>query len=203
MLVVKISSLKEGLKAYFDSIKDFGKQFSDATVNALKGMEDAFVKFALTGKLSFRDMTRSILADLTRIFVRKAMVNTLGSIFPFLANAKGNAFDQGLVKKYAKGGVVSEPTFFKYGSGGSGKFGLMGEAGSPEAILPLKRGRSGNLGVEASGNSSNNIVVNVDASGTEVQGDNESSNQLGKLVGLAVQQELIKQQRPGGILSPT
>jgi len=196
-------SMKEGLKSYYDSIKDFGKQFSDATVNALKGMEDAFVKFALTGKLSFRDMTRSILADLTRIYVRKAMVNTLGSIFPFLANAKGNAFNQGLVKKYAKGGVVSEPTFFKYGSGGSGKFGLMGEAGSPEAILPLKRGRSGNLGVEASGNASNNIVVNVDASGTEVQGDNESSNQLGKLVGLAVQQELIKQQRPGGILSPT
>ena len=197
------SSLKEGLKGYYDSIKDFGKQFSDATVNALKGMEDAFVKFALTGKLSFRDMTRSILADLTRIYVRKAMVNTLGSIFPFLANAKGNAFNQGLVKKYAKGGVVSEPTFFKYGSGGSGKFGLMGEAGSPEAILPLKRGRSGNLGVESSGNASNNIVVNVDASGTEVQGNNESSNQLGKLVGLAVQQELVKQQRPGGILSPT
>ena len=194
-------SMKEGLKSYYDSIKDFGKQFSDATVNALKGMEDAFVKFALTGKLSFRDMTRSILADLTRIYVRKAMVNTLGSIFPFLANAKGNAFNQGLVKKYAKGGVVSEPTFFKYGSGGSGNFGLMGEAGSPEAILPLKRGRSGNLGVESSGSASNNIVVNVDASGTEVQGDNESSNQLGKLVGLAVQQELVKQQRAGGLLS--
>lgn len=44
-------------------------------------------------------------------------------------------------------------------------------------------------------------MVNVDASGTEVQGDDESSNQLGKLVGLAVQQELVKQQRPGGLLS--
>ena len=48
---------------------------------------------------------------------------------------------------------------------------------------------------------STNIVVNVDASGTEVEGDNESSNQLGKLVGLAVQQELVKQQRAGGLLS--
>jgi len=45
------------------------------------------------------------------------------------------------------------------------------------------------------------VVVNVNASDTEVEGDNESSNQLGRLVGLAVQQELIKQQRAGGLLS--
>jgi len=50
------------------------------------------------------------------------------------------------------------------------------------------------------GGSVNNVVVNVDASGTEVEGNDESSNQLGKLVGLAVQQELVKQQRAGGLL---
>ena len=46
-----------------------------------------------------------------------------------------------------------------------------------------------------------NIVVNVDASGTEVEGDEASSSQLGKLIGLAVQQELVKQSRAGGLLS--
>ena len=75
----------------------------------------------------------------------------------------------------------------------------MGEAGA-EAILPLKRGRSGNLGVEASG-SSNNIVVNVDASGSSVQGDNDNARQFGNVIATAIQSELIKQKRPGGLLA--
>ena len=100
--------------------------------------------------------------------------------FPFLKNAEGNAFDGGLVKKYAKGGVVDRPTLFKYSNGGSGNFGLMGEAGSPEAILPLKRGRSGNLGVESNGSGTTNIVVNVDSTGSEVEGDTDQSQQLGR-----------------------
>jgi len=48
---------------------------------------------------------------------------------------------------------------------------------------------------------STNVVVNVDASGTNVEGNEGSSRQLGALVGAAVQTELIKQQRPGGLLS--
>ena len=75
----------------------------------------------------------------------------------------------------------------------------MGEAGA-EAILPLKRGRSGNLGVEASGTSTN-IVVNVDASGTSVQGDEGAGNQFGSLIGAAIQAQLIQESRPGGLLN--
>ena len=114
------------------------------------------------------------------------------------ASAKGNVFDKG-IKEYAKGGIVTKPTMFAYGSGGTGRFGLMGEAGA-EAILPLKRGRSGNLGVEASG-SATNIVVNVDASGTSVEGDQAEGKALGLALSSAIQSELIKQQRPGGLLS--
>jgi hypothetical protein len=46
-----------------------------------------------------------------------------------------------------------------------------------------------------------NVVVNVDASGSSVQGDGNQANQLGKAIGIAVQQELIKQKRPGGLLA--
>ena len=62
-------------------------------------------------------------------------------------NAQGNAFNKGL-KRYAMGGVVNKPTMFTYAEGGTGRFGLMGEAG-PEAIIPLKRGNDGRLGVSA------------------------------------------------------
>ena len=109
----------------------------------------------------------------------------------------GNAFAKEGLMKYAKGGVVTQPTFFRYG--GAGNLGLMGEAGA-EAILPLKRGRSGNLGVESSGGGSTNIVVNVDASGSAVQGDDNQGNQLGRVLAGAIQNELIVQKRPGGLL---
>ena len=46
-----------------------------------------------------------------------------------------------------------------------------------------------------------NVVVNVDASGTEVQGNQGNADQLGRLIGQAVQAELIKQKRPGGLLT--
>ena len=48
---------------------------------------------------------------------------------------------------------------------------------------------------------STSVVVNVDASGTEVQGNQGNADQLGRLIGAAVQAELIKQKRPGGLLT--
>ena len=76
----------------------------------------------------------------------------------------------------------------------------MGEAG-PEAILPLRRGSDGKLGVEAHSGGVGNIVVNVDAKGSQAEGDEPRANMLGKLLGAAVQSELIKQKRPGGLLA--
>tara|TARA_R100000406_G_scaffold51903_1_gene35285 strand:+ start:245 stop:2230 length:1986 start_codon:yes stop_codon:yes gene_type:complete len=191
-------SLKAGMQSYVQSISDMNKQIQDATIKAFKGMEDALVNFVMTGKLNFADLTRSILADITRIIIRQSIITPLLGVFGITANAKGNVYDQGL-KKFAKGGIVTQPTLFKYGSGGSGNFGLMGEAGA-EAILPLKRGRSGNLGVEASGGATN-IVVNVDASGSSVEGDEADGKALGMALSAAIESELIKQKRPGGLLA--
>ena len=45
-----------------------------------------------------------------------------------------------------------------------------------------------------------NVVVNVDAKGSKAQGDNTQANQLGKILGAAVQEELARQKLPGGLL---
>ena len=200
-----LNDIQKGAKAYFDTISDFSKQTQDAVAGAFKGMEDALVKFVQTGKLNFSDLARSIMADLTRMLVRASLLNFL-SPFPFFdritggKNAMGNAYDAGnKISKFAKGGIIKNPTMFAYGSGGYGRFGLMGEAG-PEAIMPLKRGANGKLGVQSSGGIGN-IVVNVDASGSSVEGDSQQSQEFGRALASAIQSEMIKQKRPGGLLA--
>jgi len=187
--------LQQGMQAYADSIKDTAGDIKKATVSAFKGMEDSLVSFVTSGKLNFKSLAQSILADMARIAIRSSIVKPLMAAFGF---AQGGVIDTaGQVTKYAKGGVVNSPHYFAMG--GSGNLGILGESGA-EAILPLKRHSSGNLGVEASG-SSTNVVVNVDASGTDVQGNDQQANQLGRLISIAVQSELIKQRRPGGLLT--
>ena len=78
----------------------------------------------------------------------------------------------------------------------SGRSYLVGERG-PELFVP---GAQGNI-VPNNAMGSTSIVVNVDASGTEVQGNQGNADQLGRLIGQAVQAELIKQKRPGGLLT--
>ena len=48
---------------------------------------------------------------------------------------------------------------------------------------------------------STNIVVNVDASGTNVEGNESQGKELGRLISVAIQSELVQQKRPGGLLA--
>ena len=125
------------------------EQLGTAFVGAFTKMEDAIVKFAQTGKLEFGKFVQSILADILKIAIRASITAPLLKMMglPVTLSANGNAFGANGIVPYRKGGVVSSPTMFKYGGS---QLGVMGEAG-PEAIMPLKRGRSGKLGVEMHG----------------------------------------------------
>lgn len=86
-----------------------------------------------------------------------------GSV-PIAANlaANGMAFGTGGVRAFANGGVftnsiVSSPTLFRFANGGA--LGMMGEAG-PEAIMPLRRGPDGRLGVSGGGGGDVQVIVN-------------------------------------------
>jgi phage-related minor tail protein len=75
---------------------------------------------------------------------------------------------------------------------------IVGERG-PELFVP---GRSGSIvpNNQLAGGGDTNVVVNVDASGSKVEGDDQQGKQLGRVIAAAVQQEIIKQKRPGGLL---
>jgi tape measure domain-containing protein len=97
------------------------------------------------------------------------------------------------------------------GTGGSGLFGMFANGGRPPVGRPSivgERGpelfvpdRAGTIIPNNQLGGSTSVVVNVDASGTEVQGNQGNADQLGRLIGQAVQAELIKQKRPGGLLT--
>ncbi|EBJ8440536.1 phage tail tape measure protein [Salmonella enterica] len=134
--------------------------------NAFNGMADSIANFAVTGKGSFRSLTVSILADLAKMEARIAASKLLGSVlamFGFgtsaggstpsgayssaalsvIPNADGGVYRSAGLSQYS-GSIVNRPTFFAFAKGA----GVMGEAG-PEAILPLRRGADGKLGVVA------------------------------------------------------
>ena len=106
--------------------------------------------------------------------------NSLNSVNALFKNANGNVFDRGNIIPFAYGGVVDRPTYFGMSRG---RTGVMGEAGQPEGILPLRRGPSGRLGVEAHGGGPSNIKMTVNVvneSGTPLQaeqGDMEFSGE--------------------------
>jgi len=191
--------MREKLKTFRDSIKTVQESMADVVVSGIKGMEDALVKFVETGKLNFSDLARSIIADMARIAIQQSITKPLTNFFSglFTKSANGNAFVDGQVQKYAYGGIVNRPTMFPMANGG---IGLMGEK-SAEAILPLRRGANGKLGVESSGGGSTIINVSVDASGTAVEGNTGQANEFGNVLAAAIQAELINQKRAGGLLS--
>jgi phage-related minor tail protein len=195
------AGIQQRLQDYYNSVKDLGGAIGDAVVGGLQGLEDQLTAFVTTGKANFKELAVSILSDLARIAIRAAIiqpiVKALGGLFPGFQFADGGVFAQNGIQKFAMGGVVNRPTIFPFANG----TGLMGEAG-PEAIMPLQRGANGKLGVIASGGGNTSVVVNVDASGnSNVQGDQAQAKQLGVVVSAAVQAELVKQQRPGGLLA--
>jgi hypothetical protein len=167
-----------------DLYKSIGDTIENNVVSAIEGLID--------GTKSLAESLSGLLRQLGGMFLQFGMKSLFGSIFP---SANGNVVANNKIVPFAYGGVVNKPTLFPMANGA----GLMGEAG-PEAIMPLRRTASGRLGVESSGGVGN-VVVNVDATGSSVQGDQPSAEQLGRAIGQAVQAELIKQKRPGGLLT--
>ncbi|HUG63058.1 MAG TPA: phage tail tape measure protein [Methylomirabilota bacterium] len=108
----------------------------------------------------------------------KPLADMLGQIVSGFAGAVGSGLS-GAVTPFAKGGVVSTPTYFPMGGGGTG---LAGEAG-PEAILPLERGADGALGVRGGGRP---VSVTVNIAARDAESFRRSEAQIGAMLARAV-----------------
>ncbi|EJW0431303.1 phage portal protein [Escherichia coli] len=119
--------------------------------SAFSYMGNGLATFVTTGKLNFKSFTSSVLSDMAKILAQATMMKSIkgiGSVLGFdlsslSLNANGGIYQSADLSRYS-GTVVNRPTFFAFAKGA----GVMGEAG-PEAILPLRRGADGKLGVVA------------------------------------------------------
>ena len=169
---------EEKLAAAKKKVEAVASTLATETVGALRDI----VNGTKTASQAFRDMALNIIQQIMNIIIWQPLIdsltrsisgaiigsvggggstgNILGSLFGF---QKGGAFSAGNIIPFANGGVVGSPTMF--GMSG-GRTGLMGEAG-PEAIMPLKRGAGGKLGVEGGGNVTVHQTFNFSANGDE------------------------------------
>ena len=162
----------DDLKALYS---DIGMSIKSSVIEGIQGAIDGTKRLQDVAT----DLLKKIADKLLDVAVNMALFGSMSG------TGTGGGLLGGLFKR-AKGGSVT---------GGSPY--LVGERG-PELFMP---GRSGGIAPAGSFGGGTNVVVNVDATGSNVQGDDQSSKQLGVLLAAAVQKELIKQKRPGGILA--
>ena len=194
------TQIKSKMGQFVDSIKSVGEAMADVAVNSLKKLEDQLVQFVTKGKFEFGKLADFIIESFARIAIQQTITEPLGNWFKSVFSAKGNVFENGQhISKYAKGGVINSP-HFKYMSNGG--IAVAGEGMNAEAILPLKRGADGNLGVVSQGGNGGGTIVNVNVSAdsVDVESEYEKQKQLGQAIAAAVQSEIINQQRAGGLL---
>jgi tape measure domain-containing protein len=162
---------------------------------------------------SLRRIASGVLIDianqLLRVFVIQKAINALSGLFGG-GGAGGLSYSgvtgSALGTSMLSGNFTATP-FSTIGlgfraNGGSVRAGspyVVGERG-PELFMP---GRSGGIAPTGSFGGGVNVVVNVDAGGTSVEGNEPNANQMGRIIGAAVQAEIVKMQRPGGLLANT
>ena len=128
----------------------------------------------------------------------KSLGEIAGSVFRKISDA---LLDFGVSMALSNLPIPGAKKFFGFATGGrppKGRPSIVGERG-PELFVPDSAGTV--IPNHEMGGA--NIVVNVDASGSAVQGDGGQAEELGSMLGAAVQAEIANQQRPGGLLAGT
>jgi TP901 family phage tail tape measure protein len=178
-------------------------QLADGIADTLgQGMTSAFdglISGAENWGESLRQIAAGALQDianqLIRIFVIEQAISAIKTFLTPFSPSTPIGAGGGQVGRY--GTLGPNYGIPQRANGGPVQMGtpyLIGERG-PELFVP---GRSGTVLPTTGGTT---VTVNVDAKGSSVEGNNQQASQLGRVIGAAVQAELVKQKRPGGLLA--
>jgi len=190
---------KETLDKMADSENKFVEDAKSATMGWAAVFSASLNDMLYQSEKTFGGMALSFGKMGSQMLIQQGVTKALEWGFSLIPSAQGNVFTGPGISSYSNK-IVDSPTIFPFAKG----VGLMGEAGS-EAIMPLTRMPSGNLGVETTTGSNkeinitNNITVTSGAGGTE-QDREGLSNKIAKAIRHEVIGIISEQKRYGGAL---
>ena len=200
---------------------DVGKQLEGVAMGAALNLEDSLVDIATgakSAKEAFADFARSTAEMLMRTAIQMAIIRPLlmGMGGMFAGGGVMTSAGPMSLPTYAKGGVMTQfgdlplKTYATGGVANSPQMAIFGEGRMPEAYVPLPDGRripvkmEGGAGGQGGGGGMsvvNNINVNMPQGGKQEDGD-RFGQAIARQVEDAMNANLMKQQRPGGLLDP-
>ena len=163
------------------------ESFENGMTKGIQGM----IEGTMSLQDAFKSMAKGILQSLAQVLAKMMAMKIMGGMFGITPMATGGIIPmaKGGITGYRNGGVATEPTY------------LVGEGKHNEAVVPLPDGRSIPVNMSGGGGS-NNVVINVDASGsTSSTGSGEQGKALGIAIQAAVMETIQREKRPGGVLS--
>jgi len=214
---------EEKNKKIQDSLKEQEKQtekLKEKYMEIGKSVEDGIVQNltdAAMGTQTLGQAAISVLNDLKRKLIEVAIQQAVSGLGNFLGNALGGLFGGGFGGGFSVTGGASIPTgtgtyvgsvgtmpsnpAFRANGGpvSAGGSYMVGERG-PELFTPSRSGMI-TANEKLGGSITNVVTVNVDASGSSVEGNDGQANEFGNVLAAAIQAELINQKRAGGLLS--
>ena len=165
---------EQGNKQY-SQVAELTKLYTDMSMSIRTGLVDA-IEGAINGTRTLGEVASAVFSQIQRSLIQYGVNALLGSFGGGLGSFFGLSGGRSL-----GGGVMRGSSY------------MVGERG-PEIFTPSSSGRISTGGAT-------NVVVNVDASGSAVQGDEDRGKQLGHVLSAAIQAELVNQKRPGGLLA--
>ncbi|MCO7546176.1 phage tail tape measure protein [Stutzerimonas nitrititolerans] len=209
---------------YLESAKDIAGQTKNLFTSAFSSMEDAIVQFAMTGKLSFADFAKSVLADMARIATRQAATGILSSVVGSVASAwagsagsgtgatagdyTGTDYSNWVAGQRASGGPVAPNSLYEVNelgpellSQGGRTYLMTGQQGG--TVVPLGSGMASATASGAAPPMAPQVNITIHNDGTsDVDGDVDMASRIGPQIIALIQTEISKNERrtlsPGG-----
>jgi len=202
--ILKAETFKTSITEATNEADDLKEKFMEIG----QGIEDGIVSGltdAVMGTQTLAQAAIGVLNNLKRKLVEVAMQRAVSGIGNFFGNTLSGIFGGGKTSNYSDAFKTSfDTSLLGFANGGRppvGRASLVGERG-PELFVPRTAGTIIPNNAIGGGNTTNNMItVNVDATGSSVQGNGSEADQLGGLIASVVQATIIDEQRAGGLLN--